>query len=62
MLQLQFAGSNVGGRATMMECLQFAAKKGIRPMVEPMPFAQVNEAIERINSGKAHFRIVLVNE
>ena len=62
MLQLQFAGSNVGGRATMMECLQFAGKKGIRPMVEPMPFAQVNEAIERINSGKAHFRIVLVNE
>ena len=62
MLQLHFAGSVVGGRAAMMECLEFAAKKGIRPMVEPMPFDKVNEAIERINTGKAHFRIVLVNE
>jgi D-arabinose 1-dehydrogenase-like Zn-dependent alcohol dehydrogenase len=61
-LELKFAGSNTGGRAITTECLRFAAKKGIVPTVEAMPMADVNKAIERINAGEAHFRIVLVNE
>ena len=60
--QQTYRGSNTGGRAVTMECLQFAAKKGIAPRVEPMPLKDVNKAIERINAGEAHFRIVLVNE
>jgi uncharacterized zinc-type alcohol dehydrogenase-like protein len=60
--ELKFAGSNTGGRAITQQCLQFAAKKGIVPTVEQMPMQDVNKAIERINAGEAHYRIVLVNE
>ena len=61
-LELKFVGSNTGGRATTAEMLQFAAKKGIAPRVETMPMKDVNNAIQRINAGEAHYRIVLVNE
>ena len=61
-LELKFVGSNTGGRAITMQCLQFAAKKGIVPTVEQMPMQDVNKAIARINAGEAHYRIVLVNE
>ena len=60
--ELKFVGSNTGGRAITAEMLQFAAKKGIAPMVEQMPMADVNKAMQRINAGEAHYRIVLVNE
>ena len=49
-------------RAVTTQCLQFAAKKGVVPVVEAMPMSDVNKAIERINAGKANYRIVLVNE
>jgi uncharacterized zinc-type alcohol dehydrogenase-like protein len=42
--------------------LAFAEERGIRPMVEVMPMSQVNEAIKRLRDGKAHYRIVLVND
>ncbi len=60
--ELKYAGSNTGGRAVTMESLLFAAKKGIKPLVEAMPMQDVNEAIERISAGEAHYRIVLVNQ
>ena len=60
--ELKFVGSNTGGRAVTTQCLEFAAKKGIKPRVEAMPMRDVNKAIERINAGEAHYRIVLVNE
>jgi uncharacterized zinc-type alcohol dehydrogenase-like protein len=61
-LELKFVGSNTGGRAITAEMLQFAAKKRIAPRVETMAMKDVNKAIERINAGEAHYRIVLVNQ
>ena len=60
--ELKFVGSNTGGRAITAEMLRFAAKKGIAPRVETMAMKDVNKAIQRINAGEAHYRIVLVNE
>jgi len=41
------------------ETLHFSAFAGIRPMIERYPLAQVNEAYERMASGRAEFRVVL---
>jgi uncharacterized zinc-type alcohol dehydrogenase-like protein len=39
--QKSMAGSIVGGRADMMEMLQFCGDKGVAPMVEVMKLSQV---------------------
>lgn len=41
------------------ECLQFAARFGVRPMVEKYSFADVAAGYERMISGKARFRVVI---
>ena len=60
--QNSITGSLLGSRATMREMLTFAQERGIRPRVELMPMARVNEAIERLQENRARYRIVLVNE
>jgi D-arabinose 1-dehydrogenase-like Zn-dependent alcohol dehydrogenase len=41
------------------DTLRFAAYTGVRPMVEKFPLEKVNEAYNRMTSGKAQFRVVL---
>ncbi len=41
--------------------LEFSAKHHIGSEVVVMPFAQMNEAIEKVNTGKVQIRIVLEN-
>ncbi len=52
-----------GGRASspgdMDEMLRFAARTGVRAMIEKFPLAEVNTAIERARSGKVRYRAVL---
>lgn len=42
----------MGGRKDMLEMLQFAAAKGIRPQCETMPLSQANEAIAKMRANK----------
>jgi D-arabinose 1-dehydrogenase-like Zn-dependent alcohol dehydrogenase len=44
------------------DTLRFSAYSGVRPMVEKFPLTKVAEAYERMNSGKAEFRVVLTME
>jgi uncharacterized zinc-type alcohol dehydrogenase-like protein len=60
--ELSIIGSFLGNRTVMREMLTFAQEHGISPMIELMPMSQVNNAIERVRTNKAHYRIVLVNE
>jgi len=60
--QLSISGSFLGSRADMREMLAFAQEHGITPQTEPMPMAQVNEAILRVRENRARYRVVLVNE
>jgi D-arabinose 1-dehydrogenase-like Zn-dependent alcohol dehydrogenase len=39
--------------------MKFALPGGIRPMIEKFPLASLNEAYDRMISGKAEFRVVL---
>lgn len=57
--QLSVSASPVGSPATLSMMLDFAAQHGIEPIVETFPMSEVNEALERLKSGKARYRIVL---
>ena len=59
---LSITGSFLGNHASMREMLSFAQEHHITPMIEVMPMASVNQAIQRVRDNKARYRIVLVNE
>jgi alcohol/geraniol dehydrogenase (NADP+) len=39
--------------------LEFCARHGIAPITEHFPLSKVNDALERVRSGKARYRVVL---
>jgi alcohol/geraniol dehydrogenase (NADP+) len=57
--QKSISGSPLGSPATMGQMLDFAARHAIAPIVEVYSFDRINEAIDRLRSGKARYRIVL---
>lgn len=57
--QRSISGSPVGSPATIARMLEFAARHEIKPVVEVFRFDQVNEAVERLRSGQARYRVVL---
>lgn len=57
--QRSISGSTVGSPATISTMLDFAAQHNIEPQVEYYGFDQINEAMDRLRSGKAKYRIVL---
>ncbi len=62
--QLIFGNKEVKGWASgtapdSEDTLRFAAFTGVRPMIEKFPLEKVNEAYNRMTSGKAQFRVVL---
>lgn len=54
------AGWPSGTSSDSEDTLRFSALQGIKPMIETYPLAQAAEAYERMMSGKARFRVVLV--
>lgn len=60
--QRSVSGSPSGAPATVAKMLDFAARHGVAPVTEEFPMSKANEAIERLKSGKAHYRIVLKND
>ena len=59
MAQRSISGSPVGSPATIATMLDFTARHGIKPVIETYRFDQVNEALDRLRSGKTRYRIVL---
>ncbi len=57
--QKSVSGSPVGSPAVIAEMLDFAARHDIKPVIETFAFDQVNEAMDRLRSGEARYRIVL---
>ncbi|MDZ7581859.1 MAG: NAD(P)-dependent alcohol dehydrogenase [Deltaproteobacteria bacterium] len=60
--QRSFGGSPLGSPATMASMLEFAARHGIGPVTEAFPMSTVNDAIEKLRTGKPGHRIVLEND
>ena len=57
--QRTVSGSPVGSPATIARMLEFARRHDIKPVIEKYPLAEVNEALARLRSGQAHYRVVL---
>lgn len=54
-------GSDTGSPAMVARMLEFCTRHNIKPMTEYFPMSDVNKAIERLESGKARYRVVLKN-
>jgi alcohol dehydrogenase len=50
-----YSGTSIDSQDT----LAFSARTGVRSMNETFPLERVNEAYDRMMSGKARFRVVL---
>lgn len=57
--QRSFSGSPTGSPVGMKTMLDFAARHNITPRTEHFPMSRVNEAFDRLEAGKARYRIVL---
>jgi uncharacterized zinc-type alcohol dehydrogenase-like protein len=59
MAQRSVSGSPVGSPATIAKMLAFTVQHAIKPVVETYRFYQINDALERLRSGQARYRVVL---
>jgi uncharacterized zinc-type alcohol dehydrogenase-like protein len=57
--QRSISGSPVGSPANIARMLEFAVRHDIKPVIENFRLDQVNDAMERLRSGQARYRIVL---
>jgi len=59
MKQRSISGSPVGSPETIGKMLDFVARHNIKPIIEKYSFDNINDAVERLRSGQARYRIVL---
>lgn len=57
--QRSISSSPTGSPGSIARMLDFAARHDINAQVERFPMARVNDAIDRLRSGKARYRVVL---
>lgn len=60
--QRSIGGSPLGSPSTISIMLEFAARHGIEPVTETFPMSKVNDALEKLRTGKPRFRLVLEND
>lgn len=62
--QLKIQGSLVATRDVHAKMLQFAARHGIKPMIEEVPMTEegINSAVERLKKGDVRYRFVAVSQ
>lgn len=60
--QRAITASPTGSPTGIATMLTFAARHGVEPTTELYPMSKINEAFERLESGKARYRIVLQND
>jgi len=62
MAQRSVSGSPIGAPVAVGAMLEFCARHSIAPITEEFPMTKVNDALERLRSGKARYRVVLKND
>jgi len=60
--QRSVGASPLGSPALIANMLEFAARHDIEPVTETFPMSQVNDAMEKLRSGKPRYRLVLEND
>ncbi|KAJ2653241.1 hypothetical protein IWW40_000607 [Coemansia sp. RSA 1250] len=59
--EVAITGSLIGGVNVLKKTLEFSAKHNILPIIERFPMEKINDALGRVDSGQARYRIVLEN-
>jgi uncharacterized zinc-type alcohol dehydrogenase-like protein len=54
--------SPIGSPVIIIKMLEFCSRHGITSVTEEFPLSRVNEAMARLNDGKARYRMVLKND
>ncbi|KAJ2553714.1 hypothetical protein EV175_002844 [Coemansia sp. RSA 1933] len=57
--EVAITGSLIGGVKVLKETLEFSAKHNVLPIIERYPMEKVNDALVRVDTGKARYRVVL---
>jgi uncharacterized zinc-type alcohol dehydrogenase-like protein len=57
--QKTIAGSVIGGRPTIREMLEFAARHGVAAKTELRPMSEANAGLDHVRAGRARYRVVL---
>ncbi len=57
--QRSISGSPTGSPVDIETMLEYAARHDVSPQTEHYPMSRINEAFERLEAGKARYRIVL---
>ncbi len=60
--QKSLSGSPSGSPSVVDQMLAFCSRHQIAPVIERFPMSRVNDALDRLRSGKARYRIVLEND
>jgi uncharacterized zinc-type alcohol dehydrogenase-like protein len=60
--QKTVSGSPLGSPATTADMLEFCARHDIKAVCETFPMSKANEAIDRLRSCKARYRVVLTQD
>ena len=58
-VQRSVSSSPVGSPASIPPMLEFATQHDVTPVTDKFGFHQVNESVKHLESGKAHYRILL---
>jgi uncharacterized zinc-type alcohol dehydrogenase-like protein len=53
------SGGQCGGTIDTLAMLDFAARSGVRPIVESFKMDEVNKALDHVRAGKPRYRVVL---
>ena len=56
---LSITTANVGGRQDILDTLDFAATREVRPWVQSWPMEDVNQAIRQLRKGRVRYRAVV---
>ncbi|OWZ23977.1 Mannitol dehydrogenase [Phytophthora megakarya] len=58
---MRVRGSIIGSIQDVKDMLEVAAKKNVRPIIQKLPMAKVNEGLGMIREGRVRYRVVLEN-
>ena len=60
--QKSVSGTPTGSPATITKMLEFCGRHKIAPIIEKFPMSRINDALDRLRSGNARYRVVLEND
>ncbi|KAG0329186.1 hypothetical protein BGZ99_003076 [Dissophora globulifera] len=59
---ISITGSLIGGREAILEMLEYASAKNVRPWIEKKPMSDANAGVKHVMEGRPRYRVVLETE